>query len=214
MHHPKSTRKYSTKSLIAKCATAAPHKCCVFLTTSRFISTFLWFRHWMLSISVKIILWNKMINYPQSQYLTIHFMQFRSAKCFLEFIKCGLVWQKGTYSLPNRVTLWPHRIKRLKYISLKFSQITLLCCWSLVCKMHWHRPCRKKVMSSQSQRSGKAISPFLSDRVTNIATYFPTWKDYLISYWFKIMKDTSSRKLNQKLQQYLAEKKFERLLGQ
>ena len=79
---------------------------------------------------------------------------------------CGLVWQKGTYSLSNRVTLWPHRIKRLKYISLKFSQITLLRCWSLMCKMHWHRPCRKKVISSQSQRSGKAISPFLSDRVT------------------------------------------------
>ena len=32
--------------------------------------------------------------------------------------------------------------------------------------MHWHRPSRKKFMSSQSQKSGKPISPFLSDRVT------------------------------------------------
>ena len=39
---------------------------------------------------------------------------------------------------------------------------------ALVHKMHWHRPCRKKVVSSQSQKSGKAISPFLSDRVTNV----------------------------------------------
>ena len=73
---------------------------------------------------------------------------------------------KGTYSLSDRVTLWPHRIKKLKYISLKFLQTTLLRFWSLVCKMHWHRPSRKKVMSSQSQKSRKAISPLLSDRVT------------------------------------------------
>ena len=59
-------------------------------------------------------------------------------------------------------------IKKLKGISLKFSQATLLCCWSFVYKMHWCRVsiARKKVVSSQSQKSRKARSPFLSDQVT------------------------------------------------
>jgi len=54
----------------------------------------------------------------------------------------------------------------LKDISLKFLQATLLCCWYLLYKMRLHRPPIKKVMSFQSQKSGKVISPFLSDRVT------------------------------------------------
>ena len=56
-------------------------------------------------------------------------------------------------------------LKMLKGISLKLSQHTLLCWWYLVSKLHWHRPSRKKVMKFQSQKSGKTISPFLSDQV-------------------------------------------------
>ena len=78
------------------------------------------------------------------------------------------VTQSDKKGLIARVYLWVHSFKMLKCISLKFSQDTILCCWSLVCKMYWHRPFSKKVMSSQSQKSGKAISPFLSDRVTNV----------------------------------------------
>ena len=59
-------------------------------------------------------------------------------------ILCDTVWQKGTYSFSDCVILWAHNFKRLKVISLKFTQYTLLCWWSLVCKMHWHRPSRKK----------------------------------------------------------------------
>ena len=72
----------------------------------------------------------------------------------------------GTYSLSNCVILCAHSFKKLKGVSLKFLQATLLCYWSLVCKMHWHRPFRKKVVSSQNQKIGKDISPVLSDRVT------------------------------------------------
>ena len=78
---------------------------------------------------------------------------------------CNPVWQKGTYSLSNCVTLCANSSKKLKGVSLKFLQASLLCCRSLVCKMHWHRPFRKKVVSSQNQKIGKDISPVLSDRV-------------------------------------------------
>ena len=81
---------------------------------------------------------------------------------------CDPVWQKGTYSLSNCVTSWAHTLKVLKDISLKFLQASLLCWWSLVWKMHCHRPLVKQVMSFQSQKSGKTISPFLSDRVTYV----------------------------------------------
>ena len=82
--------------------------------------------------------------------------------------KCDPVWQKGTYSLSNCVTLWAHSFKSLHGISLKFLQAILLCYWSRVTKKHWHRLSRNQVTSAQSRKSGKAISPFLSDRVTNL----------------------------------------------
>ena len=63
------------------------------------------------------------------------------------FFKCDQVWQKGTYSLSNCVTLWTHSLKMLKDISLKFSQATVICCWYLVCKILCHRPPKKKFMS-------------------------------------------------------------------
>jgi len=52
-------------------------------------------------------------------------------------------------------------------ISLKILHTILPWCCSLVCKYHYHWPSRKNVMSSQSLKSGKAISLFLSDWVTN-----------------------------------------------
>ena len=58
-----------------------------------------------------------------------------------------------------------HSFRKLIVIFQKFLDQTLLCGQSQVCKIHWHRPTRKKVMSSQSKKTGKEISPFFSDQV-------------------------------------------------
>ena len=64
------------------------------------------------------------------------------------------LWPKKglSYSLSDCVTLCTHSFKKFKNIYLKFSQATLLCCRSLVCKIRWHTLPRKKVANSQSQK--------------------------------------------------------------
>ena len=64
------------------------------------------------------------------------------------------VWQKGTYSLSNCLTLWAHSLKMLKDISLTFWQGIIYYAGGI-----WHAKCIvivtwKKVMSFQSQKSG------------------------------------------------------------
>jgi len=67
---------------------------------------------------------------------------------------CDPVWQKGTYSLSIIVT----------DICLKFSYTILLWWRGIVCKYHCKRSFSKKVVSSQSWKSGQAnLSP---DQVT------------------------------------------------
>ena len=60
----------------------------------------------------------------------------------------------------------------------------------LLCKMHWCKPSRKKVMSLQSQEREKAISPFLSDRVTH-NNYC---KIYCYSYAAAVVKENANNK--------------------
>ena len=63
---------------------------------------------------------------------------------------CNPVSQKNSLSVC--VTLWPIASRSFKVFSLKFSQATLLCWWSLVCKIHW--PSKQKE-SYELLKSGK-----------------------------------------------------------
>ena len=69
---------------------------------------------------------------------------------------CDPVRQKGTYSLSNYTCVCNFLI----VTEMKFSHTILLWWCSILFKNHRKRPFIKKVMSSQSWKSGKAISPF------------------------------------------------------
>ena len=72
------------------------------------------------------------------------------------------VWQKGTYSLSNYTALCVCNFIIVTDICLKFSHTILLWWCGIVCKYHCKRPFSKKVMSSQSWKSGKVMSPSLT----------------------------------------------------
>ena len=86
--------------------------------------------------------------------------------------KCDLVWQKETYSLSDCVTLWAHNFKRLQCISLKFSQDTLYAAYLWCAKCTGiDQPERKRYVLKVRKVERFAISPFLSDWVTNNVEY-------------------------------------------
>jgi len=77
---------------------------------------------------------------------------------------CNSVWQKGTYSLSDFTALCAYNFIIVKVILCTCVNITVS-----------GRPSRKKIISSQSWKSGKASSPFLSDWVMKEVSQNP-WK--------------------------------------
>jgi len=65
--------------------------------------------------------------------------------------------KKGLNSLSDCVTLSAQNFKTLKCIFLKFSQVTQLCCNSLLCKVHWHRVSRNKLLKSEKWKGYKSV---------------------------------------------------------
>ena len=80
------------------------------------------------------------------------------------------MWLSRTYSLSNCKGLCVYNFIIIIGTSLKFSTLFYyddsVLCANITAKDH-----PKKVMSSQSWKSGKAKSPFLSDRVTYAQTH-------------------------------------------
>ena len=85
-------------------------------------------------------------------------------------------------------------------ISLQFS--ILLCWYYIVCKYHYQRLSRKKVARSQSWKSGKAISPFLSDWVTYLGGFINSYT----FHWTQTYEISClcSQEFNEKLMEFVS----------